>query len=117
MELLPSQGNLLRALLDVAYERHAILASNLANVNTPGFRRQDIDFQKSLQAALQVGPGKERFRPVVVDAPTTVKRDGNTVSPDLEIARLQQNALLYQVAAEVLSRKFTMMRRALTSAA
>ena len=35
--------------------RHEALAANLANVNTPGYRRQDVDFHSALQAALPAG--------------------------------------------------------------
>lgn len=116
MELLPSQGRILKAVMDVAYYRHTVLASNLANVNTPGFRRQDVDYSESLRASLS-GHQEPADSLKVVDSPAVQKADGNTVDADLELARITQNALVYQLAAEIMSRKLAMMRRALSGGA
>lgn len=117
MELLPTQGQLLKAVLDVTYRRHSVLAGNLANVNTPGYRRQDVDYFASLETAIRAPSTASKVSVKVVDAPATLRSDGNTVDADVEIARLTQNALMYQVAAEILSRKLAMARRALSGGA
>ncbi|HEX8085823.1 MAG TPA: flagellar basal body rod protein FlgB [Solirubrobacteraceae bacterium] len=84
--------------------RHQALASNLANVNTPGYKRQDVDFHSALQAAMPGGPAalaSAQIAPAVDDA-APMRPDGNSVDVDAENANLAQNALEYEALAQVL---------------
>src|SRR4051812_784088 len=77
--------------------RQTALASNLANVNTPGYQRKDVDFHTALQAAFEGGSDpREAGFSVQTDANAAMRADGNSVDPDVEAARLSQNALEYQ---------------------
>ena len=84
--------------------RHEALAENLANVNTPGYRRQDVDFKAALQAAMPGGPAALEAVPLEpqVDGAAPVRVDGNSVDVDVEAANLAQNALEYEALAQVL---------------
>ena len=84
--------------------RHEALASNLANVNTPGYRRQDVDFASALQAAMPFGREAVADTPIAaqVDSAAPMRPDGNSVDIDAEAANLAQNALEYEALAQVL---------------
>ena len=84
--------------------RHEALAENLANVNTPGYRRQDVDFHSALQAAMPAGSDALAAAPITtaVDAAAPMRQDGNSVDVDVESANLAQNALEYEALAQVL---------------
>ena len=84
--------------------RHQALAENVANVNTPGYRRQDVDFHSALLAAMPGGPGALGAVPfsAQVDSAAPVRQDGNSVDIDVENANLAQNALEYEALAQVL---------------
>ena len=84
--------------------RHEALAANLANVNTPGYHRQDVDFHSALQAAMPAGKDGLTTAPIAAapDAAAPMRADGNTVDVDSEAANLAQNALEYEALAQVL---------------
>jgi flagellar basal-body rod protein FlgB len=84
--------------------RHQALAENLANINTPGYRRQDVDFHTALQAAMPAGRDAVAATPIetTVDAAAPMRPDGNSVDVDAESANLAQNALEYEALAQVL---------------
>ncbi len=98
----------LEATISGASMRQQALASNLANVNTPGYQRVDVDFHASLSAALdgdQDGTTQERLHDMrfapEVDASGAVRADGSTVDVDAESAKLAANALEHQAAVQV----------------
>ena len=84
--------------------RHEALAQNLANVNTPGYRRQDVDFHGALQAAMTGGADAVAATPIAasVDSSAPMRADGNSVDVDSEAANLAQNALEYEALTQVL---------------
>lgn len=84
--------------------RHEALASNLANINTPGYRRQDVDFHTALQAAMPGGRDSVLATEITpaVDPTAPMRPDGNSVDIDAEAANLAQNALEYEALTQVL---------------
>src|SRR5215218_9279604 len=84
--------------------RHEALAENIANVNTPGYRGQDVDFHTVLQNALPGGSASLAAAPLApaVDAAAPMRPDGNSVDIDAESANLAQNALEYEALSQVL---------------
>jgi flagellar basal-body rod protein FlgB len=81
--------------------RQTLLTNNLANADTPGYQRQDVDFQGALASAMQTGqsPDSVGFQPVT--GHQVVQADGNGVDPNQESADLAENALLYQTFTQV----------------
>jgi flagellar basal-body rod protein FlgB len=99
--------------------RQQLLANNLANVNTPGFKRSDVDFQASLASALSSGDatgavGSLAFRPQV-DSATSMRADGNNVSADQELADMTENAIQYEALAAVQKSRLEWLRTAMGS--
>ena len=83
--------------------RHSALASNLANANTPGYQRVDVDFHGALSAAMGDRERLERtsFAPSTDLSAGVVRADGSTVDVDAESARLAANALEHSAAVTV----------------
>lgn len=83
--------------------RQSTLAGNIANANTPGYRRRDVDFHGALSAAMQAGP--DAVKQVAVTARTVpgsaMRADGNSVDIDVESASLASNAMEYEALVSV----------------
>ncbi len=104
MELFDTVHMALERAISGSSLRHEALAENLANVNTPGYRRSDVDFHSALQAAMPAGKDAVASTPIAaqVDNATPMRADGNSVDVDVENANLAQNALEYEALATVL---------------
>jgi flagellar basal-body rod protein FlgB len=76
--------------------RQKVVAGNIANADTPGFRTQDVDFRSAFEAQLQ---GLSPQSHEVSDLPT--RSDGNNVSLDREARLLAENALQFNLASSV----------------
>lgn len=76
--------------------RQKLVAANIANADTPGFKTKDIDFQSELQSQISGS------NPNVMDVPGLVtKNDGNNVSVDREARLLAENALRFSIATNL----------------
>lgn len=97
--------------------RQAALADNLANVNTPGYQRKDVDFHTALAAALQQGKAAiESVQPTeVVDPTSAMRTDGNGVDVDVEASRLAQNGLEYESLVTVAKARLQILESAIGS--
>ena len=105
---------LLAQILDAASLRHRVIAQNVANVNTPGYRRMEVSFEADLARAFESKRGESaelRTRVVVADGPERV--DGNTVDIDREMNDMAKNALLYQAAAQIVTSRIGSLRAAI----
>jgi flagellar basal-body rod protein FlgB len=110
------QANLLSSLMDAAELRHRVLSQNIANVNTPNYRRQDVSFEDTLAAELDSAQelDLEGIAPrVYEEAGAPARADGNTVDIDREIGQLNKNSLLYETYSQVLGSYLDSMRRAM----
>ena len=118
MAVTPSQFDLLSKLVDVTTLRHKVIAQNVANVNTPGYRKLTISFDEAVARHVQRhgNTGVERLRPEIVEDNTTPARfDGNNVDIDGEMMRLNKNTLLNNTYLQILTAKTAVMRRAMES--
>ena len=105
-----------RALSGASLRQKAI-TENLANANTPGYRRQDVDFHGALQRAL--GAGRESVQrtgfAIETDAASPVRADGGSVDVDRETTLLAQNGLEYEAIASVIKTHSSILRTAIGS--
>ena len=112
--------------LDYHAERHNVIASNIANANTPAFRPMELlrveDDEllkgslpmKRTEATHMLGsnvPALHQLE-VVDDDSSLGGLDGNTVSVEREMSKLQANDLRYQGAVKLVSRQLAMLRYA-----
>jgi flagellar basal-body rod protein FlgB len=112
--------------------RGELLANNLANADTPGYKARDVDFRKALAAAgnggtlqlsttrgghlaagstaaLTDGRGVIQYR-----VPMAPALDGNTVDPQVEQASFAENAVRYQATLSFLNSRFRSLMTAIT---
>jgi flagellar basal-body rod protein FlgB len=75
-------------------ERQKLVASNIANADTPGYHTQDIDFQSEFANAMSGGGAPTVIEPENLPA----KTDGNNVNLDREARLLAENAMRFQIA-------------------
>ena len=92
--------------MDLLSARQKLVAANIANADTPGYRTQDIDFQSEFQGALGAP------RPLDVEG-LQMKNDGNNVSLDRESRLLAENALRFQMASGLLRSQIRVVRSAI----
>jgi flagellar basal-body rod protein FlgB len=108
-----------RKLLDATALRQEAIASNIANSETAGYRRVDLnrDFATQLKAAAGFGQlaSVENLRPALAEDHTarTVRPDGNTVEIDRELLAMNRNAMEHEFLAEVISRDIKQLRLAI----
>ncbi|MEW5796533.1 MAG: flagellar basal body rod protein FlgB [Candidatus Zixiibacteriota bacterium] len=118
-----------RRFLDLSSLRHKLISSNVANVSTPGYRNQDIEFDEELakssgQSKHLVGVltdtahiplGRHPERMPKVERTKVEDTDLNSVDIDREVPKMAQNELEFTVAARLLQKKFEALRRAIVS--
>lgn len=95
--MLDGLGQQLEKYMDLVSMRQKLVASNIANVDTPGYRTKDIDFQFEFQSA-QAGMDPD----VIEVKELPVKNDGNDVNLEREARLLSENDLRFTFAANLL---------------
>ncbi len=121
--------NVLSSAADAAWTRNEVLNNNIANVDTPGFKRQDMVFETLLQN--EIGrQGKtsstldkkvanvdyKKLKPYVYTdhSQLSTRLDGNNVDIDVEEAELASNQLMYDGIIEGLNSEFERMKAVLS---
>lgn len=94
--------------LDLIAERHKALSSNLANMDTPNYRRKDISFSQYLGAA--ASPLETALSAKLGPSPVTVETSNEKVNPATELSEIQKNSLLFTVASRRMTSIITEMK-------
>jgi len=108
--------------------RHKIIANNIANVETPGYRSMDISFREQLEYLVKMASDRKQVRggsgvdrrppPTLIFAsdPTSQRHsiNRNTVSIDQELVKLSQNTILHNTYLQLLNSKFRMIKYAIS---
>jgi flagellar basal-body rod protein FlgB len=119
--------------LDALSTQHNAIANNIANIDTPNFKRSVVTFQDQLKMAIDGTPSSTMWRTNPMHMPvqesasldnfqatisaindTVGRNDGNNVDMEMESAALAQNNLLYNALADVTSGYFADLRHAIT---
>ncbi len=110
--------------LDAAALRNDVISNNIANVNTPGFKRQSVLFEQSLNeskiSAKRTEPKHIPFSyeksghipRIITESDTITRNDENNVDIDKEMADLSKNTIYYNAIATRLARKFSLLKLA-----
>ncbi|MGI6435377.1 MAG: flagellar basal body rod protein FlgB [Syntrophomonadaceae bacterium] len=125
--------SLLNRAMDITWRAKEVSADNIANVDTPGFKRSEVLFQKNLQQALSLrGPkglaatharhmqGRaSRMKggnSIIIDRITdsSYRNDGNNVDIDMEMAGLTKANLFYDALSQSMSNEIRLLRLAIT---
>jgi len=108
---------LLKKMLDVCTLRHRIIANNIANVDTPGYKRATVIFEEKLRSLLKRGSNAEKIREIqpqiYIDETSTWREDFNNVDIEKEMVRLSTNTLRYSIYAQLIEKKLQMIKQAI----
>lgn len=128
MSDLISSDNTFRALrlaLDGLSAKQEAIGNNLANVDTPGYRAQDVDFRTALQKAVNSLPNLQMVstNKAHLASPTssdqvkvnlrkggTVRADGNNVDIDVELTQMTETVIQYQALSQLISKKLNTIK-------
>ena len=94
--------------LDLVSARQKLVASNIANADTPGYHTRDLDFQAELQSAMDSAPPR-----AIEVGGLKVKNDGNDVNLDREARLLAENALRFNLASALMRSEIRTVRSAI----
>ena len=94
--------------LDLIAEKHKALTSNLANMDTPNYRRKDISFAQYLGASSS--PLETALSAKMGPSPVTVQTSDEKIDAATELSEIQKNSLLYTVAARRMTSLITEMK-------
>ncbi len=132
-----SMLTLLQKSLDASALQNKVLDNNIANVDTPGFKRSEVVFQQQLKAALDKADSEKGqlqadltnpkdipfySRPdlagvepeVVTQNSTSLRNDGNNVDIDSEMAKLAENQIFYNTVAQITGDEFSDLKSVIT---
>lgn len=116
--------NVLQQAADASWLRNTILTNNIANVDTPNYKRQDVQFETYLIEQLAGGDTMDCYvndmdlstlEPTIYtdQANLSYRLDGNNVDIDTENAELAKNQIKYNVMADSISQEFSRLRTAI----
>ena len=97
----------LENLLTLTSKRQQILAGNVANIDTPGYRAKDISFADELDGNLDVSAR-------VFEVETKEKPNGNNVDLDRELTEITKNGLQYVTLVQYLNQRIKTLRAAIS---
>jgi flagellar basal-body rod protein FlgB len=105
--MLEGLGGTLEHYMDLLSTRQKLVASNLANADTPGYKAKDIDFKREFES--QTG-----MEPSTVEVPgLAAKNDGNNVDVDREARMLSENAMRFNIASTLVRGQISQIRSAI----
>ncbi len=118
--------NVLDKAADASWKRNEVIANNIANVDTPGYKRKDVQFESYLTSAL-LGDNSLDTRVANADLDTldasvytdnatvSYRLDGNNVDIDTESANLAQNQIKYYALLDSMTQEFSRLRTVLSA--
>lgn len=129
--LFESHIGLVGRVLDMQLERQNVVMSNLANIQTPGYKSKDLKFEDELQAALgldakgkvsrtNAGHMPSAFNPDSFESDLRTKFEPRVVAGldsvdlDKEMAKMSKNSLQYNTLASILKTNFEGIRTVIT---
>ena len=119
--------NVLQKGLDASGLRHQVLSNNVANIDTPNFKRSDVDFQRVLSTAVGKrsgaslpmklsapkhlhGLGEGGNSGIMLDNSTSLRNDGNNVDVDREMTDVAINGLYYNSLSRAITSQLGLLR-------
>ncbi|BBB93192.1 flagellar basal body rod protein FlgB [Methylomusa anaerophila] len=127
-----TQVKVLEQALNASSFRQRVISNNIANVDTPGFKKSEVSFEDQLNKAIGVNNEKKlplvrtngRHLPLPLQgtdiAPeiqtitnTSLRNDGNNVDIDIEMASLAKNSIYYDALAQQMNRYFSGIKSAI----
>jgi flagellar basal-body rod protein FlgB len=100
----------LKVALDGLSQRQKVIADNIANVETPGYRAKKVEFEQALQSAVDGGANPGAVTPTVARSLEPTRLNGNNVNLDEETLSNVDTGLRYQLALRAMDNKFGLLR-------
>jgi flagellar basal-body rod protein FlgB len=113
MALVDPTQQLLEAAMRGSWLRETALTNNIANADTPGYQRQEVNFESTLQNAIEGGQPPPAIEFQAEAVPSETGPNGAGVSIDQESAKLAENGLDYQALTDVANTRNTIVRSAI----
>lgn len=111
--LFDETSDLLTEMVRAASLRHQVIARNIANIDTPGYRPMDVDFSEELRLASETGEAPATVVRTTVAADRSVgagRYDGNAVDLDRQMAKMAENALWHNTMIQILNSRMNLLR-------
>ena len=106
--MLDGLTNSIERYMDLLSARQKVVASNIANADTPGYKTRDINFQSEFQSLTSGG------RPDTVEVSNlAAKNDGNNVDLDREARLLAENAMRFSLASNLMRSQIRIVKEAI----
>ena len=109
MDLSDKNVVLLSKLLDLTATTNKVIANNIANVNTPGYKKSDVSFEKELLRAVEsknISKIQNLQESISLSKNKSTRKDGNNVDLDQELVTFYQMSDRHNIYLEILSKKF-----------
>jgi len=106
--------------MDKSLLKHQAIAANIANIETPGYKRVDLDktFETQLQSLLKSGDtealGKFQHKLTIDTDSPSVRPDGNNVELENEMLAMNRNAMEYEFLSKYVGKAFGRINTAIT---
>ena len=128
ISLFGKQIDMLSYSMDIRSRIHDTISSNIANVNTPGYKCKNLDFQKEFNKIIskeeqieltttnskhiKINPENKEFSNGNSEAcsNTIIGNDKNNVDMDKEMAKLSKNQVLYNIDSQILVKEFKILK-------
>lgn len=107
----------LESFLTLTDKRETVIAANMANIDTPGYKTQDIDFQQAFSDAMTSADGQQMHVAVQHVRGLLERADGNNVDMDRESMLLSETQLQYQMGTQLLKERFHQLLTAINGGA
>lgn len=121
----------LQKALDGASVKHNTIANNIANINTPGYKRKEVSFEKELKAALDKGnrlrlvrtnqdhiqqyPNLMEIKPNIVENKSqSMRPDQNNVDIDQEMTKMVANIIYFNTSVAQLNKRTALLKHIIT---
>ena len=116
--------NVLKKAADASWKRNEVITNNIANVDTPGYKRKDVQFESYLMGALtgddsldkrvaNVRVGNLDAQVYTDNANLSYRLDGNNVDIDTESANLAENQIRYYTLMDSMTQEFSRLKMVL----
>ncbi|ORJ63529.1 flagellar basal body rod protein FlgB [Geothermobacter hydrogeniphilus] len=108
---------MLRKVIELRQKSQQVIASNIANADTPGYQPRRLEFEKSLARAVSGGMNQKATRPEHLSTDGTltgitgeVVTEKGAVNVDQEMIKLSENQILYEAAVQMLNKKLALLK-------
>lgn len=130
INMISKKMNFMEKALDAYWVKNEVVSNNIANVDTPGYKKYKVNFEELLSEKreqfsiaanyknpkfLPIGRDKARMGEVMVtrDFSTSMRKDGNNVDIDVENAELAKNSLKYNIVSNQLAKELSLIKQAI----